>query len=123
MRGPARDPGLDTLLDLHDQMMFIDEIGHWVKFVVFQTEVTAERPHGLSYSLAVHAPDGTRLGGFDNAHPVKDRRGQGTRRHGERDHGQRLRTIRQYDLKDSATLLEDCSKKVDLVLKEGVTTQ
>ena len=57
---------------------FIDEIGHWVKFVVFQTEVTVERPHGLSYSLTLlHAPDGTRLVGFDNAHPVRDRRGPG----------------------------------------------
>lgn len=57
--------------------MFIDEIGHWVKFVVFQTEVTVEQPHGLSYSLALHAPDGTRLVGFDNPHPVRDRRGPG----------------------------------------------
>ena len=26
-----RDPGLDTLLDLHGQTLFVDEIGHWVK--------------------------------------------------------------------------------------------
>ncbi len=48
---PDRDPGLDTLLDLHGQTLFIDEIGHWVKFVVLRTEVTAERPHRLSYYL------------------------------------------------------------------------
>ena len=52
-----RDPGLDTPLDLHGQMLFVDEVGHWVKFVVVRTEATAERPHRLSYSLTLHAPD------------------------------------------------------------------
>ena len=51
MTTPERDPGLDTLLDLHGQTLFVDDIGHWVKFVVVRTEATAERPHGLSYSL------------------------------------------------------------------------
>lgn len=31
-----------------------------------------ERPHGLSYSLVLRAPDGERLVGYDNAHPVRD---------------------------------------------------
>ena len=70
MVGFDRDRGLDTLLDLHGQTLFVDEVGHWVKFVVRRTEVSAERPHGLRYSLTLHAPDGTRLVGFDNAHPV-----------------------------------------------------
>ena len=38
-----------------------------MKFIVVRTEVTPERPHGLSYSLTLHAPDGERLVGFDNA--------------------------------------------------------
>ena len=42
MAVPDRDLGLDTLLDLYGQTLFIDEIGHWVKFVVLRTEVTAE---------------------------------------------------------------------------------
>ena len=96
---------------------FIDEIGHWVKFVVLRTEVTAERPHGLNYSLTLHAPDGTRLVGFDNAHPVRGRRGPGTRRRGESDQRHRMRTIRPYESKDASTLLEDFWKGVDAVLK------
>ena len=79
MRASDRDPALDTLLDLHGVTLFVDEIGHWVKFVVRRIEVTADRPHGLSYSPTLHAPDGTRLVGFDNAHPVRERRGPGTR--------------------------------------------
>ncbi len=115
---PARDPGLDTLLDLHGQTLFVDYSGLWVKFVVLRTEVTPDRPHGLSYSLTLHAPDGTRLVGFDNSHPIKERHGPGTRRRQHSDHRHRLRLIRPYEYKDAATLLEDFWKEVDAVLKE-----
>ena len=118
MTTPDRDPGLDTLLDLHGQTLFVDEAGHWVKFVVVRTEATAEGPHGLSYSLTLHAPDGKRLVGFDNAHAVGEGRGPGRRRRGERDHRHRLRTIRSYEYMDAATLLEDFWKEVDEVLRE-----
>ena len=115
---PDRDSGLDTLLDLHGQTLFVDEVGHWVKFVVVRTEVTAERPHGLSYSLTLHAPDGERLVGFDNAHAVREGRGPGRRRSGRRDHRHRLRSIRPYEYTDAATLLEDIWKEVDEVPRE-----
>lgn len=116
---PDRDPGLDTLLDLHGQTLFVDGVGHWVKFVVLRTDVTPERPHGLSYSLTLHAPDGTRLVGFDNAHPVRERRGPGMRKRMESDHKHRIRTVQPYDYEDAATLLEDFWTEVDRVLKEG----
>lgn len=75
-----RAPGLDTLLDLHGETLFIDDIGHWVKFVVLRTDVTTEHPLVLSCSFTLHAPDGTKLVGFDNAHPVRERRDPGMRR-------------------------------------------
>ncbi|MCY4551805.1 MAG: DUF6516 family protein [Defluviicoccus sp.] len=118
MPPPDREPGLDTLLDLHGLTLFVDEAGHWVKFVVLRTEVTPERPHGLSYSLTLHAPDGTRLVGFDNAHPVRERRGPGTRTRAESDHRHRLKSIRPYDYADAATLLQDFWSEVDAVLKD-----
>ena len=118
MIAPDRDPGLDTLLDLHDQTLFVDEAGHWVKFVVVRTEVVPERPHGLSYSLTLHAPDGERLVGLDNAHPLRERRGPGKRKRGESDHRHRLRTVGPYDYKDAAALLQDFWSEVDGVLKE-----
>ncbi len=117
MTAPDRDPGLDTLLDLHDRTLFVDEAGHWVKFIVLRTEATAERPHGLSCSLTLHAPDGARLIGFDNAHPLPQRRGPGAGRHREADHRHRLRSIGPYHYKDAATLLEDFWAEVDAVLK------
>ena len=118
MTATDRDPGLDTLLDLHGQTLFVDEFGHWVKFVVVRTEASPERPHGLSYSLTLHAPDGARLVGFDNAHTVSERRGRRTGQRGEHDHRHRLRAVRAYDYKDAATLLEDFWKEVDDVLRE-----
>ena len=118
MTTPDRDPGLDTLLDLHGQTLFVDDAGHWVKFIVVRTEVTPERPHGLSYSLTLHAPDGERLVGFDNAHPVRKRRGPGTRRRRESDHRHRLRTVGPYEYRDAAMLVEDFWKEVDAALRE-----
>ena len=119
MKIPGRDPGLDTLLDLHGETLFVDDTGHWVKFIVVRTEVTPERPHGLRYSLTLHAPGGARLVGFDNAHAVRERSGPGSRRRAERDHRHRVRKIWPYEYKDAVTLLEDFWKEVDQVLGEG----
>ena len=72
-----------------------------------------EKPHGLDYSLTLHGPDGERLVGFDNAHPVmRQRRGE------PQDHRHRLRTIRAYEYRDAATLLGDFWTTVDAVLRE-----
>ena len=46
-----RDSSLDTLFDLHRQMLVIDEAGYWVRCIVNQVPVTAQKPHGLDYSL------------------------------------------------------------------------
>ena len=72
------------------QVLVVDpEGGHWVRFVVTRVPVSPEKPHGLDYSLTLHGPDGERLVGFDNAHPVaRQKRGE------PQDHRHRLRTIR-----------------------------
>jgi hypothetical protein len=111
--GP-RDPSLDTLLDLDGQVLVVDsEGGHWVRFVVTRVPMSSEKPFGLDYSLTLHGPDGERLVGFDNAHPV------GRRQHGSpQDHRHRLGTVRPYGYRDAATLLADFWTQVDAVLKE-----
>jgi len=111
---PARDPSLDVLLDLDGEVLVVDPAGrHWVRFVVTRVPVSAEKPHGLDYSLTLHGPDGGRLVGFDNAHPVA-RQGRGA----PRDHRHRLRTVKSYDYRDAATLLRDFWEAVDAVLRE-----
>lgn len=119
MSAPARDLGLDTLLELDGQTLFVDGEGrHWVKFEVKRCEVTAERPHGLRYSLTMHDASGKRLVGFDNAHAVSGAGGPAKRSKQRHDHKHRLKTIRPYDYRDAGTLLGDFWAEVDAVLKE-----
>ncbi|MHB8730698.1 MAG: toxin-antitoxin system TumE family protein [bacterium] len=101
------------LLDLNGEVLVVDPAGgHWVRFVVTRVPVSKEKPHGIDYSLTLHGPKGARLVGFDNAHPV---RGQ---KSGPHDHRHRQRTIRPYEYRDAASLLEDFWAAVDAVLRE-----
>src|SRR5713101_4030027 len=100
-----RDPALDVLLDLDGQVLVVDpEGGHWVRFVVTRVPVSPEKPHGIDYSLTLHGPDGERLVGFDNAHPVaRQMRGEPQdHRHTPAKPGY-LRTSRAYEYRDAAT--------------------
>lgn len=115
-----RDPSLNTLLDLNGQVLVIDEAGYWVKFVVNQVPATADKPQGLDYTLTLHGPDGARLVGFDNAHPVKGQRGGASK---AKDHKHRLRTVRPYDYTDAGALLASFWHEVESVMRErGVWT-
>jgi hypothetical protein len=109
-----RDRTLDVLLDLDEQGLVVDpEGGHWVRFIVTRVPVSPEKPNGIDYSLTLHGPDGERLVGFENAHPMP------RQRHGEpQDHRHRLRTIRAYDYRDAARLLANFWTTVDAVLRE-----
>lgn len=114
-----RDTCLDSLLDLHGQVIVIDsEATHWVRFIVRLVPISVEKPHGLDYSLTLHGPAGERLVGFDNAHAIKAAAGPGGKRPFAHDHRHRLRMIRPYEYKDAATLLSDFWAEVDAVLRE-----
>lgn len=106
------DPSLDALLDLDGQVLVIDEAGYWVRFVVNRVPASAKKPHGLDYALTLHAPDGERLAGFDNAHPVAGKRRD------EQDHRHRLRTVKPYAWRDAATLVADFWAEVEAVMRE-----
>jgi len=108
------DPALDTLLELDGLTLVVDlEGGHWGRFVVTRVEPMPEKPHGLDYSLTLHARNGERLVGFDNAHPVaKQERGN------PQDHHHRVHMVKPYVYSDAAQLLTDFWTEVDRVLKE-----
>ncbi|MGH6841200.1 MAG: toxin-antitoxin system TumE family protein [Methylocella sp.] len=109
-----RDPALDVLLDLDGQVLVVDqEGGNWVRFIVTPVPASPEKPHGLDYSLTLHGPDGERLVGFDNAHPVAQQKPGAPQ-----DHRHRLRAIRPYEYQDASTLLADFWSAVDAVLRE-----
>jgi len=69
------ETSLRYLLDLHDEEIFY-EGGFVARFRVFRTNTSREKPHGISYSFTLHAPDGRRLMGYDNAHGVKHQGGR-----------------------------------------------
>lgn len=117
-----RDHGLDSLLELDGLVLFVDEAGNYsVKFVVKATEVTAQRPHGLNYSLTLHGKKGERIIGFDNAHTVSEGTGPGKKRNAAYDHKHVGGRVRAYEYADAASLLEDFWGAVDGALKkEGV---
>jgi hypothetical protein len=111
------DPTLKTLLDLDGQQFTIEPSGYTVKFRARKVPATRRRPYGVSYSLTLHAPDGARLVGFDNAHVVRGSRGpSGARK--EADHRHRLGTTRPYHYVDALQLLANFWAEVDAVLNE-----
>ncbi len=115
----ARDPSLDTLLLLDGESFMVDEsVSYWVKFEVKQVPVTAEKPHGLKYSLTLHDENGKRVLGFDNAHAVQEGSGPGARTRIEHDHRHRKDTVRFYVYQDAATLMGDFWTEVEKILKE-----
>ena len=72
MNRRAVDHGLEFLLAFDGRVHHLEK-GYWIKFELARVGVTTKRPHGLSYSFTLHAPNGTRLVGFDNAHDVPAR--------------------------------------------------
>lgn len=108
-----------TLLDLHGQVID-QEDGFWVKIDAWEVAVSAEVPHGIRYSLTLHAPDGTRILGYDNAHAIKVKR---TKYAGQRisfDHKHRHASDKgvPYEFVDAYQLLSDFFNEVDSVLRE-----
>lgn len=118
----VHDPSLDTLLLLDGEVFVADTNGkRWVKFVVKRVPVSAERPHGLDYSLTLHDEDGERLLGFDNAHPVREGSGPGARTRIEYDHKHAGERVRFYVYADAVTLLADFWTEVGKILQKGRT--
>ena len=108
-----RDAGLDYLLGLDGERMFVRDEGYWVKFEVRRVPVSDTKPHGLDYSLTLHDPRNKRILGFDNAHPVPPRKW--TEPH---DHRHVQRSVRPYEYTDAAALVVDFWTAVDKMLGE-----
>ena len=64
---------LNTLLDLHEQIIAYDE-GYWVKIEAWEVVKSYQIPHGIRYSLTLHDFHGNRILGYDNAHQLKEKR-------------------------------------------------
>jgi hypothetical protein len=113
------DPGLDDLLALDGVVLVVDPIGkHWVKFVAKRVAPSQERPHGISYALTLHAADGERLAGYDNAHAIGAGSGPSRRTSATNDHRHWRGATRPYAFSDAATLMQDFWTDVYALLRE-----
>jgi hypothetical protein len=119
MRNGDTDHGLEFLLAFDGRIHHLDG-GYRIEFAIRRVEASKERPHGLSYSFTLHAPDGTRLVGFDNAHGVPAMGSRFKRASDARDHWHRTQDDpgRPYVFKDAATLIDDFFDEVERVLAE-----
>ena len=112
------DPGADVLLDLDGQVFVVDAKGqYWVRLSVSWVASSAERPHGLNYSLTLHGPGGHGLVDLTTLIPSGNRAGL-VAKAGDLGHRHRMETVRPYRFKDAATLWVDFWTEVDKLLKE-----
>lgn len=116
------DETIEYLLEL-DGELFGLESGYWVKFIARRVEPDELRPHGIDYCLTLHNPQGERLLGYDNSHPVRLSKGPAGRTNKQGDHRHWRDTVRPYNYADAATLMEDFWADVETILKEeGIHT-
>ena len=111
---------LEYLLS-YDGRVHLLASGHYLKFEVRRIEVSERVPHGIGYSLTLHSPDGQRLIGFDNAHPVPHRGSRYVAAPQASDHWHR--TIddegRPYMFSTVEQLLDDFFDEVERVLGDA----
>lgn len=108
----STDYTLETLLDL-DGETYIYPSGHWRKIKVRKL-LFADRnfPQGIKYSLTLHAPNGERILGYDNAHAVP-RKSAGT----PFDHIHKKSRVVIYSYQNAAQLLTDFFSDVKVILE------
>jgi hypothetical protein len=104
------------LLDLDG---FIAEMGggYWIKIEAKEIGKTESKPHGIDYSLTLHEANGARFMGYDNAHPVRSKKGPGGRRR-QNDHKHHGKSHRPYHYESAQKLLEDFWADVDTILTQ-----
>ena len=119
MANRAPEYGLEFLLAFDGRVHHLEE-GYWIKFEIERVKATKKRPHGLSYSFTVHAPDGTRLVGFDNAHGVPAKGSPFKPKPAASDHWHRNEgdAGRPYEFRNAETLIDDFFDEVERVLGE-----
>ena len=81
---------------------------------ITRVPATADKPHGLDYSLTMHAPSGARFVGFDNAHRLPGKQGRG----GAKDHRHRQSQVKPYEYTDGGALIAAFWTEVESVLSE-----
>jgi hypothetical protein len=106
-----------AVLEDFDGFEFVFDQGYYAR-IVFKRDERRIAPHPFLYSLTLHAADGTRLLGFDNAHPSHRKSGNAWRRSAIADHWHRDRadTGRTYAFESPTKLFRDFQREVERIL-------
>jgi hypothetical protein len=116
---------LEWLLDYDGRRHYFAS-GHFLKFEIRLVEQSGNVPHGIAYSFTFHDPEGTRLLGFDNAHPVSHSGGRYVKPKVGADHWHRTSTDegRPYTFVSAEQLLEDFFTEVEKTCAvQGISTE
>lgn len=108
------------MLDLNGEIL-VQNHGYWIKIEAWETEPTAATPFGIRYSLTLHAPNGQRVLGFDNAHQVKSEKRQkyrAKRTNHDHKHVSSKDPGTPYEFQTVTQLLSDFFSEVDQLIKE-----
>jgi hypothetical protein len=110
---------LEALLSL-DGASFETAEGYIVEFMARRTDVTPQRPHGISYALVFRPKIGEPYVRFDNAHAVERPGGRFVKGSSAYDHWHRTESDpgRPYAFTTAANLLEDFWREVKRVMME-----
>jgi hypothetical protein len=117
MEGPSDSAGLSYLLDLDGEVAEVGA-GFWIKVCVCRTKARESAPHGISYSLTLHSPSGQRVVGYDNAHPLSQRRGMRRVVELTNDHRHYRDRLEPYPFASAEKLMEDFWGDVARFLQE-----
>jgi hypothetical protein len=110
---------LEFLLSLDGASYEMAE-GYVVEFKAQRTEVTKERPHGISYALVFRPQNGDPYVRFDNAHAVERPGGKYVKKSSAFDHWHRSENDpgRPYAFTTATKLLDDFWSEVKRVMIE-----
>jgi hypothetical protein len=119
MKEPSPDHTLEFLLAFDGREHWLQD-DYRLKFEIKRVSRTASQPHGLRYSFTLHGPDGKRLMGFDNAHPVRFPGSRHKAPPKTADHWHRTEADkgRPYKFVDAETLVADFFREAYRVLGE-----
>lgn len=118
------EDALEWLLD-YDGTLHVLASGHFLKFEIRRIKSSGKVPHGIAYSFTFHDPEGTRLLGFDNAHPVPHSGGRYVKPKAEADHWHRTSNDegRPYHFVSAEQLFVDFYTEVEKLCEAmGVST-
>lgn len=106
----------DALVESYDGYTFWFENGYYATFRFWRASLPSKAAiHPYRYELVLHEPSGVRIMGFDNAHPIRWRSGEFTKRSRNADHWHRDRSDkgRPYAFVSIGQLLEDFLQQVE----------